>query len=144
MSNPRTFTIDVPNIGTFTFRRRTIGDSITIQARYDTLLAGCEAPSSYLDLIASALATYRTLAVSWPPGWEPEKVAQMDAVEDDRITELVTIYGALSAREDEFRPPAKRRFQKMGEGRGEQPGSLVPAEIQPAADRPQVPERDAG
>lgn len=130
----RIITLDLPGIGAFTFRRRTLGDDITIMARYDAMLGGVAQPSPLLDSLATAVATYRTLALSWPKEWEPEKIAEMDVLADDRTADLLRVFGALSAREDEFRPPEKRRFQAAGKDAGDQPGGVVPAEIQPAAD----------
>lgn len=129
-----TFTIDVPGIGKFTFRRRTIRDDIAIAARWETLLGGITSPSVYLDSLASAVATYEALAVAYPEGWEPATVAEMDAVMDDRITELRTVYGALCAREDEFRPVEKRRLQAAGQSPEQDAGGVVPQEVSAAAD----------
>lgn len=36
----RVFTVDVPGVGSFTFRRRTLGDDIRIMALYDAMLGG--------------------------------------------------------------------------------------------------------
>lgn len=129
----RIITLPVPGIGDFTFRRRTLGDDITIMTRYDAMLGGIAQPSPLLDSLATAVATYRTLALSWPKGWDPEKIAEMDVLAEDRTADLLRVFGALSAREDEFRPPEKRRFQAPREADGGQPGSVVPAEIQPPA-----------
>lgn len=134
MSTPRIIALDVSGVGAFTFRRRTLGDDIAIMARYDAMLGGIAQPSPLLDSLATAVATYRTLALSFPKGWEPEKIAEMDVLGDDRTADLLRVFGALSAREDEFRPPEKRRFQAAREGEGEQPRGVVPAEIQPPAD----------
>ena len=126
--------VNVPGVGDFTFRRRTLGDDITIMARYDRMLGGITQPSPLLDSLATAVATYGTLALSWPKGWEPEKIVEMDVLAEDRTADLLRVFGALSAREDEFRPPEKRRFQAPREGNGEHARSVVPPEIQPAAD----------
>lgn len=134
MSSQRIIALPIPGIGDFTFRRRTLGDDITIMARYDAMLGGVAQPSPLLDSLATAVATYRTLALSWPKGWEPEAIAEMDVLGDDRTSDLLRVFGALSAREDEFRPPAKRRFKATGEAAGEQPAGVVPPEIQPPAD----------
>jgi hypothetical protein len=129
-----TFSVTVENIGAFTFRSRSIGDEIKIMAAYDALLGGLANPSSYLDSVASALSTYQVLAVAWPTGWAPAEVAQMDAKKDDRIGDLLRVFGALSLREDQFRPEAARRFKSAGQGNGEQPGGVVPPPLQPTAD----------
>lgn len=131
----RVFTVEVPGIGTFTFRRRTLGDDIRIMALYDGMLGGVAQPSALLDSLATAVATLRTLAVAWPSeAWQPDRLAQMDVLADDRTAALLQVFGALSAREDEFRPAAQRRFQAPREDAGPQPGDVVPPAIQPAAD----------
>lgn len=133
---PKTFTVTVEGIGDFAFRRRTIGDDIKIAVAYERLTGGIgPSPMSFLDHIASALATYRVLAASWPsPEWAPELVEQMDTLADNRTADLARIFGAFSAREDEFRPAAKRRSEEAGKGEGGQPGDVVQAKIQPTAD----------
>jgi hypothetical protein len=132
---PATFTLDMPDLGKFTFRRRTIGDDLRIMADYDRLTGGLENPSQLLDSLATALATYKVLAAGWPsPEWAPLRVEQMDTLADDRTAALLSLFGALSAREDEFRPEAKRRFKAAGPGPSEEPGGVVPPEIQPSAD----------
>lgn len=60
----RVFTVDVPGVGSFTFRRRTLGDDIRIMALYDAMLGGVTEPSALLDSLATAIATLRTLAVA--------------------------------------------------------------------------------
>lgn len=131
----RVFTVDVPGIGAFTFRRRTLGDDIRIMALYDAMLGGVAQPSALLDSLATAVSTLRVLATTWPSdAWHPERLAQMDVLEDDRTSELLQVFGALSAREDEFRPPQKRRFQAPRPEEGEQPRDVVPPPLPPAAD----------
>jgi hypothetical protein len=145
------FPLEVPGVGSFTFRRRTLADDLAIQAHYDRLCGGVTSPSSYLDTMATALATYRVLAASWPgqtkaagDPWAPAMVEQMDLLDDDRTGQLLKVYGALSAREDEFRPPAKRRGAAPGESPGEQPGDLVPPPVSAGTDGPAVSGGDAG
>jgi len=123
--------VPVDGIGTFSFRRRTIGDEIKIQAAYDAMVGGLAEPSSYLDNLATAVATYTVLANSWPEGWAPAEVKEMDAVMSDRITDLIRIHGALCLREDEFRPEGKKRFKAPGQGTVGNAGSMVPPQIQP-------------
>jgi len=126
--------VPVDGIGTFSFRRRTIGDEIKIQAAYDAMVGGLAEPSSYLDSLATAVSTYTVLANSWPEGWAPSEVHEMDAVMSDRITDLIRVHGALCLREDEFRPEGKKRFKAPGQGAVGDTGSVVPPQIQPAAE----------
>jgi hypothetical protein len=132
---PATFTVDMPDLGKFTFRRRNLGDDLRIMADYDRITGGLESPSSLLDSLATALATYKVLAAAWPSAeWAPLRVEKMDTLADDRTAQLLSLFGALSAREDEFRPAAKRRFAAPGPGPSEEPGDVVPPEIQPPAE----------
>lgn len=131
---PAVLAIDVPDIGAFKFKVRKIGDEVAILAKYDAMLEGVREPSALLDSIATAIATYRTLALEYPAGWEPESVMGMDILADNRIGSLLTIYGALRAREDTFRPGKAGAGQGGGEGAGGKPGELVPPKIQSPAD----------
>ena len=48
------FSVPVPGIGDFMFRRRSFRDGIKIQAEYEALTGGLDEPSDNLHLIASA------------------------------------------------------------------------------------------
>lgn len=128
------FVVKVEGLGTWTFRHRNLRDEISIQAKFDALVEGIAAPSNYLDVLATALSTYQVLAVTWPEGWSPQEVAEMDAVMDDRIADLRRVHGAFCLREDEFRPDGKRRYAPKGPGDMQEPGGVVSPEIQPPAD----------
>ncbi|RVT91415.1 hypothetical protein EOD42_22430 [Rhodovarius crocodyli] len=134
MSQSTVFPVKVDGIGAFTFRRRTIGDEIKIQAAYDEMVGGLAEPSSYLDSLATAMATYTVLANTWPGGWAPAEVKEMDAVMDDRIKDLLRVHGAFCLREDVFRPEGQRRFKALGQGSVADAGSVVPPQVQPAAE----------
>ncbi len=130
----RTFRLDVPGVGAFAFRRRTLGDEIAIASRYDALVGEVTNPSPLLDSLASAAATLRVLTVEAPIGWGPGELLDMDLLDEDRTGDLLRVYGALCAREDEFRPPEKRRFTKARPGHVPDAGGVVPPEVRPPAD----------
>lgn len=130
----KTITVPVDGIGAFAFRRRTLADEIRIQARWEALTGGVEAPSRYLDTLATAVATYETLAIAWPSEqWAPSAITALDMLAGP-VDDLLRIHGAFSAREDTFRPPAKRVLQAPSPSPGAQSGDVVSAEIQPPAD----------
>ncbi len=142
---PQMLVVEVPNVGRFVFRRRTIGDEIRIGALYEERLGGVAAPTPSLDLLVSAFATLRVLCADHPPGWEPHLLEQVDALaEPNRTSLMIQVYGALSAREDEFRPEAHKRVQKAGPGDGADRRVPVPEKVQPSADGSPLSGDDAG
>ena len=94
------FPVSVAGIGEFTFRRRTIRDTVAIEAEKTRILGGpCDAPG--LLAAAHCIAHISQLLVSAPQGWSVE---HYDPVDDpENIKDLYRIGMALRDAEATFR-----------------------------------------
>ena len=99
MSIASTHTEEVPNIGTFTFRRRTIRDQVGIEAEELRILGGPCADKE-LRTIARAIAELAALTVTAPEGWS---VADVDPFDDEAMARVFLVYGVLRAAGARFR-----------------------------------------
>lgn len=99
MSPATTHTEEVPGIGTFTFRRRTIRDQVGIQAEELRILGGpCQ--DDELRTMARALAELGALTVTAPEGWN---IADVDPFDDEAMMRVFQVYGVLRAAGARFR-----------------------------------------
>lgn len=136
---PSDFTIQVENIGSFVFGRRTRRDNFRIAAEYHRLTEGTDPGQSEFGLQAEAYATLSTLLVDGPEGFD--KLLALDEPGDDDgddVMKVVRVFLALRQKELSFRPRPNQAGQGEGQADGEQHGVLVPPAVQPAADGPQV------
>jgi len=134
---PGLFSVDVPRIGTFMFRKRTMRLEIAIQAEYSRLTEGVLTPTIWLDTVCTWIANLKLLTAQAPPGWE--NLDEIDPTEDDVYQRLKEVSDALAAKEAEFRRAKASPGQGQGQGRGAESGVPVQAAVQHAADGPQVP-----
>ena len=125
------FSVPVPGIGDFMFRRRTFRDNIKIQAEYDTLVGGLEEPSDSLHLTASSWAAVKTLLVEAPAGFN---VDALDPDDEESYRRLVRVGVALFEKESSFRRPAAQAGAAARPAAGGDDGLRVSAPVQPAAD----------
>lgn len=107
------FDVVVDGVGTFRFGRRTFRDRFSISARYSDLTEGVKTPTQWLDIFASAVATISVLVVSVPEGFDIESLDPYDGAGDK---EILAIYTALSAMEDDFRKKSGKGSAEAGEG----------------------------
>ncbi len=98
-----TFDVDVPDIGTFTFRKRTYRMQMRIEAEASRLLGG-PVLDPWLQNGAEAVATLMVLSAVTPPGWD------IDAIDpfapEEGTSRLLKVYGALRDQERRFRESA--------------------------------------
>jgi hypothetical protein len=95
----RTFKVEVPGIGAFTFRQRTMRDQIRIEAEAGRILGG-STENAGLEAIARTMATLGVLTVESPPGWS---VDDMDPFDDGAVESLMKVHGGLRDAERRFR-----------------------------------------
>lgn len=109
----RTFTVPIEDIGTFTFRRRDMGDQLRIQAAYNTLAAGITDVAGLAA--AEALATLPVLTVSAPPGWNLD---ELDPLDPEAWKKLGLVFGGLRKAEDDFRAGGAPKREGVGQAPG--------------------------
>ena len=100
MTPPTTHVEDVPGIGAFTFRRRTIRDQVGIQAEARRILGGATDDKD-LENMAFALAELGTLTVAGPEGWD---LSAVDPFDEEAMNRVWRVYGVLRAAGARFRP----------------------------------------
>lgn len=112
------FFIELPQVGTFRFGRRTYGDRLKIRAEYLRLTKDlADVNDAELATNAAIVAAHKVLCVEAPEGWADlesiDLITQPDA--DDKIFDL---YFLLKNKEDSFRQAANPASQAPGEGSG--------------------------
>lgn len=107
------FFVDVPEVGTFRFGRRTYGDRLKIRVEYRKLVQDAGDDDHELAAQAAAVAAHKVLCVEAPAGYEDLATLDMIALPDaeDRV---YRIYLALKEKEDSFRRPANQRSEEAG------------------------------
>ena len=123
------FTIPLPEVGDFTFARRTMGDMLKIRALYVPMMnelsplpvsedssagiaevndATIQADDWQLNLWVAFVAAYKVLIVAHPEDWTDD-ITDLDvnSVGVEKVTELAIL---LSAKESSF------RLKKVGQG----------------------------
>ena len=133
-ASPTDFNIEVQGLGTFVFGRRTGRDRFKIAAEYHRLTEGMDVADVELGLAAEAMATVRTLLVDGPD--EIKAMTDLEAPADpdpEADAKLLRVFFALRQKELSFRPRKGANGQGAGQEDGDQPGVLVPPEVQPAA-----------
>jgi len=97
------FTVDVPEVGSFSFARRMMRDEIRIAVEYSKLTEGVETPTVWLDTIATWLSTLKVLTVRSPEDWDLDG---MDPQDEETYRKLLLVHRALREKEGSFRRPA--------------------------------------
>jgi hypothetical protein len=128
------FYVEVPNVGTFRFARRTYGDKIRIRSEYLRLVKDFGDDDPDIRAQAAIISAHKALCVEAPAGWEDLEHLDMASVPDAE-GRVLDVYLALKAKEDSFRRPA--RANPPGEASGtanvQDDLLLVPSEVQPVA-----------
>lgn len=125
------FRVPVAGIGDFLFRKRTFRDGLAIRGEYERLVGGNEAPSQWLDAMASSWASVKVLLVEAPAGFDAES---LDPDDDESYAKLVKIGAALAEKERSFRRQPEGQGAQGRPGNGRDDGVSVPAEVRPSAD----------
>lgn len=109
------FFIELPEVGTFRFGRRTYGDRLKVRAEYLRLVQETGDADPDLSMYAAIIASHKVLCVEAPAGWESiEDLDMLSGVDtDDKVFEL---YRLLKTKEDFFREGQPQSGQDKGAG----------------------------
>ena len=107
------FFVEVPDVGTFRFGRRTYGDRLKIRSEVLKLVRDVGESDPELATQAAIIAAHRVLCVESPAGWGDLAAVDMVSVPDaeDRV---YAIYLALKEKEDSFRGSTAQGSEKAG------------------------------
>ncbi|MFL5901005.1 MAG: hypothetical protein ACJ75S_07375 [Solirubrobacterales bacterium] len=117
--------VELPDVGTFRYARRQIGDRLAIRREYLRYTQEFGDGDPDLSLYAALIATHEVLCVDCPPGWE--NIAALDADRLDKAFELGTL---LKAKEEAIAKGAPKS------GAGESPGDGGDSGVHVASDLP--------
>lgn len=93
------FDLNVENVGSFTFGRRTMRDEIKIQVEYARMIEGVT-PTDWLALVAGWISTLKVMIVRAPDNFI---IDELDPLDNKTYTRLQRVDEALSAKERSFR-----------------------------------------
>ena len=119
------FIVDVDDIGSFSFAKRTMKDEIDIQVEYARIIQGVE-PTEWLARVGGWIATLKVLTVRAPAGWN---IDEMDPLDNKVYEDMMLVYLALRAKEDSFRRKPGTGSEEGGQAQGENDRLLVPAAV---------------
>lgn len=129
--SPNQFTLDVEDIGRFTFRKRTLMMQAAIECEYARLTEGLLLVTPYLEQLAGSLADIRVLMVTGPKGWGVKDLDEMDADDPEVLPRLQKVWSALRDKQASFQKPAEPK--EGGQGVGGDDRTLVPPDVPPGA-----------
>lgn len=118
------FVVPVDGIGAFTFAKKSLRDTIAIEAAYNRFTEGQDNVTTFLWSISSAVAILQVLTVSAPPGWDLDA---LDPEDPDSFTKLMKVWGALRDKQASFRKGTAAPVAGSGEAPGSESGVLVQA-----------------
>jgi glutamate synthase domain-containing protein 2 len=107
------FFIPLPNVGTFRYGRRTIGDRLAIRRDYLRYVQELGDEDESLTIYAALIATHDVLCVESPPGWE--SIATLPASKMDAALELGAL---LKEKEEALAKGAEKSSSEEGAGSG--------------------------
>lgn len=120
------FTVNVENIGEFSFAQRQMRDELKIQAEFRRLTEGLDDPGDDLEMVARIMSVLKVLMVMAPTEqWQD--LDKLDPLEPDTYACLIRIYDALRDQERSFRRKPEQGGATSGPAAGEVSGVLVPA-----------------
>lgn len=125
------FHIEVPNVGIFSFAKRTLRDEMKIAAEYSRLTEGVETPTPWLGHVATWISALKVLTVSAPDNWD---IDEMDPLDQETYGKLGAVHLALREKEDSFRAGKVKAGQTERAADREVDRVLVPPQVQPGAD----------
>ena len=106
------FTVDVEDVGRFTFGRRSMRDEVALQVEYAKLIDGAE-PTEWLATVCGWLAAFKVLIVRAPEGWDIE---EMDPLDQSTYAKMSRVYSALRLKEQSFRRSPSGGSESNGAG----------------------------
>jgi hypothetical protein len=128
---PATYVVNVPDVGTFEVRKRTLRVQMAIHAELNRLTEGAPLATLsdwFIDL-CGLVAELKGLIIKAPDGWSMEDIDPLD----DGYDRLRAVYRAIRTQEDSFRTQAKGD-QATGAGGSEQPAMVVPGSVSAATE----------
>jgi hypothetical protein len=128
---PATYVVNVPDVGTFEVRKRTLRVQMAIHAELNRLTEGAPLATLsdwFIDL-CGLVAELKGLIIKAPDGWSMEDIDPLD----DGYDRLRAVYRAIRTQEDSFRTQAKGD-QTTGAGGSEQPAMVVPGSVSAATE----------
>jgi hypothetical protein len=125
------FFVDVPNVGTFSFARRTLRDELKIAAEYSRLTEGVETPTEWLEYVATWISALKVLTVTAPDGWD---IDTMDPLDQDTYGKLGAVHTLLREKEQSFRSGSSKAGQAAGKADRDVDRVLVSPQVQSGAD----------
>jgi hypothetical protein len=128
------FYVEVPNVGTFRFARRTYGDRIRIRSAFLAITKEVGEDDPDIRAQAAIIAAHKVLCVEAPQGWEDLEQLDLASVPDAE-GRVLDVYLALKAKEDSFRRPQKANPAGEAGSAGDVQDDrlLVPQAVQPVA-----------
>lgn len=131
MTAPKEFTINVEDIGSFTFAHRTMRSELAIGSEFSRLTEGVETPTPWLSAVAGWIAPLKVLTLKAPDGWN---IDEFDPLDEDSYAKLAKVHEALRTKERSFRSKPNEKIEGSGEADQQVDGVLVPEAVQPGAD----------
>lgn len=111
------FFIELPNVGTFRYGRRSVGDRLAIRRDYLRYVQEFGDDDPDLSLYAALIASHEVLCVEAPTGWE--SIAALPADKLDTAFELGALLRekeeAIAKGADKSRPPEGAGAGGLGE-----------------------------
>lgn len=104
MRGPKTFQVNVDNVGTFECRRRVMRTAINIEVEYARLTQGVTGLDVETQYFCRILAYLKAMVISGPDGWDIDDMDPDDAGESQRLQE---VFAAIKAEDERFRGGAK-------------------------------------
>lgn len=120
------FTVQVADVGSFVFGKRTMRDEIAIQVEYARLIDGVTA-TDWLVTVCGWMAAFKILMVAAPEGFDIES---LDPLDDDTYRQMALIHSALRQQEDSFRGKQKPAGEAVGSGTVQDDRVLVSEKVQ--------------
>lgn len=98
-AKPSDFTVNVPDVGSFTFGQRTMRDEVAIQVEFARMIDGVE-PTAWLEMVCGWISTLKVLTVRAPDGWDLD---ELDPLDDESYAKMHAVHQALGEQERSFR-----------------------------------------
>lgn len=119
------FTVQVPDVGYFTFARRKMSDEVAIQVEFARIIDGVT-PTQWLEIVAGSISALKVLTVRAPEGWD---INELDPLDDDSYAKLIAVHSALTSKEQSFRRSKITGSENEGQGTGDNDRVLVQEEV---------------
>lgn len=113
MKGPDTFVVEVPDVGSFECRRRTMRVAIAITAEYNRLTEGAPVVSDEFNWLCSFVSYLKVMIVEGPEGWNVDEV---NPDSEEEMATLNKVYREVKAAEARFRAGGGSEPKAEGEG----------------------------